>query len=133
MESGNNNSLYSSGKYYKITGGYSCTAMGYSTLTTDKNSGLGYIAFAPGLDSMDNFFITQSMNMNSETFIVKYYSDKSKWKIYNQGKLTIADNINIVNCSSESKLFAHEDKTIGCFIVQAKELQEIENGNYNLK
>lgn len=132
MESGNNNLAYSSG-YSKVIGGNSCTAS--SIYSAVGNSGLGNFALtkASGLDSMDNFFIMQSIHMTSETFIVKYYPDKSKWKIYNQGKLTIADNINMINCSSESKLFTHENKTIGCFIVQAKELQEIENGNFNLK
>lgn len=128
MNSGNNNLMYST-EYSTITGGHSCTAIGTSAL---GNSGLGYIAFIPGVDSMDNFFITQSMNMDNETFIVKYYPDKSKWKVYNQGKLTIANNINMINCSSESRLFSHDNKTIGCFIVKARELQKTENENYNL-
>ncbi len=130
MESGNNNSAFSKSIFLQTTAGNSCTAIGYPAL--GGNSGLGYYALASGVDSMDNFFIMESINLDKDIFIVKYYPDKLKWKIYNQGVLTIANNINMINCSSESKLFKHEGKTIGCFIVKAKELQKQDNGDFNL-
>ena len=104
-----------------ITTGTNCTAIGSAALGT----------FAIGISSLDNFLITKSILMDLNDFIIKYYPIDSKWAVYNKGKKYIVDNINFISCNAKSILFEHENKKIGCFIVNASKLEEIDN-DFNL-
>lgn len=100
--------------YGKITGGQSCTAMGTS-------------AFDMTIVSDEDFFKAQSLEIPGDSFIVKFYPQLYKWQIYNGGNLIITQDVEMNECSMTSKLFYHNYRKIGVFIISSASIVEQEN------
>lgn len=143
MENGGNNisignSAFGYSALSQTTTGTNCTAIGSSALMNQSMgaTAIGYQSLlgtlATGISSVDNFFISKSLSIGKNDFIVKYNPLDSKWMIYNQGSMTKATNLIMIKVSSESKLFEHDNKKIGCFIINANKLELIDNDDYNL-
>ncbi len=106
--------------YSTIIGGNSCTAVGsYSMIVGAGNT--------QTIISDEDFFKAQSLEYTKDSFIVKFYPKLYQWQIYNQGNLIITQDVEMEDCSLTSKLFYHNYRQIGVFIVSGASLEAKEN------